>query len=433
MRMDELHLWYLGDPAQPRHVGQLRLVTRFNSASLEYAASWLEAGFALSEDLPLIDGEQIPRWKDVAVGAVDDARPDRWGERVIRYIDKPARLSMMEFLFYAGDDRFGALGVSTSATRYDPRQSGPLPKLADAQHLSDIVKKINAKEPVTKIEQIMIARGGSFGGAKPKALIGIGGVQWVIKFFNNEHVDLPLVEHATMTLAAKAGITVAQTQPIDLAGEHAVAIRRFDRNGPMRVHCISAGTALRAQTPAGQNPDFSYPALAQMLRRAGVQDDDANLRDMRELFRRMVFNILMDNTDDHEKNHTVQVVNPGQHAKYRLAPGYDIVPTLSSQGYQQFGVGEQGRDSTLGNAMSQSELFGLSKDDAVREVQQVIDVVDIWKQHFRECGVADIDIEDMARQIDEGPPGDERKSFDAKTYVERKRRRRPSPFSVQSE
>jgi serine/threonine-protein kinase HipA len=431
--MDELHLWYLGDPAQPRHVGQLRLVTRFNSASLEYAASWLEAGFALSEDLPLIDGEQIPRWKDVAVGAVDDARPDRWGERVIRYIDKPARLSMMEFLFYAGDDRFGALGVSTSATRYDPRQSGPLPKLADAQHLSDIVKKINAKEPVTKIEQIMIARGGSFGGAKPKALIGIGGVQWVIKFFNNEHVDLPLVEHATMTLAAKAGITVAQTQPIDLAGEHAVAIRRFDRNGPMRVHCISAGTALRAQTPAGQDPDFSYPALAQMLRRAGVQDDDANLRDMRELFRRMVFNILMDNTDDHEKNHTVQVVNPGQHAKYRLAPGYDIVPTLSSQGYQQFGVGEQGRDSTLGNAMSQSELFGLSKDDAVREVQQVIDVVDIWKQHFRECGVADIDIEDMARQIDEGPPGDERKSFDAKTYVERKRRRRPSPFSVQSE
>ena len=60
-----------------------------------------------------------------AAGAVDDARPDRWGEKVIRFIDKPDRLSLMEFLYYAGDDRFGALGVSTSATEYTPRGAGP--------------------------------------------------------------------------------------------------------------------------------------------------------------------------------------------------------------------------------------------------------------------------------------------------------------------
>ena len=115
MRHDELHLWYLADPAAPRYVGQLRLVDAGKGVSLQYGVDWLGGGFPLSEDLPLVDIEHLPRWKGLAVGAVDDARPDRWGERVIQYLDKPARLSLMEFLYYAGDDRFGALGVATSA------------------------------------------------------------------------------------------------------------------------------------------------------------------------------------------------------------------------------------------------------------------------------------------------------------------------------
>ena len=112
----------------------------------------------------------------------------------------------MEYLYYAGDDRFGALGVSTSAQRYEPRPGGPLPRLQDAQHLSEVVAKIEAAEPLTALEARLIAGGGSpMGGAKPKALIDIDGDAWVIKFFNNEPVDTPLIEHATMTLASKAG------------------------------------------------------------------------------------------------------------------------------------------------------------------------------------------------------------------------------------
>ena len=101
MRHDEVYLWYLADPAVPRCVGQLRLVDAGKGVSLQYDAGWLARGFALSEDLPLVDIEHLPRWKGLAVGAVDDARPDRWGERVIQYLDKPARLSIMEYLFYA--------------------------------------------------------------------------------------------------------------------------------------------------------------------------------------------------------------------------------------------------------------------------------------------------------------------------------------------
>jgi serine/threonine-protein kinase HipA len=85
---------------------------------------WVSRGFALSEDLPLQTLEYFPSERDTAAGAIDDARPDRWGERVIRFIDKPPRLSLMEYLYFAGDDRFGALGISTSKASYRPRYNG---------------------------------------------------------------------------------------------------------------------------------------------------------------------------------------------------------------------------------------------------------------------------------------------------------------------
>lgn len=430
MKYDELYLWFLADPAAPRYVGQLRLVDAGKGVSLQYGSGWLADGFPLSEDLLLVDSEQLPRWKGMAVGAVDDARPDRWGERVIQYIDKPARLSIMEYLFYAGDERFGALGVSTAREAYVPRLKSPLPRLAQAQTLSEIVHKVSAKEPLNDSQRKMLAAGGSFGGAKPKALIEIGGEQWVIKFFNNEPVDVPLIEHAAMTLAARAGITVAQTQVVPLAGENALAVRRYDRDGALRIHCISAGTALRAQTIAGQEPELGYPALAQLLRRAGLAEADLNLLDMQELFRRMVFNILIDNTDDHEKNHALRVVAPARQGKYRLAPAYDVLPTNSGQGHQEFIVGEAQRDSTLANAMSQCELFGYTPAQAAAEVMRVINVVDGWRAHFAACGVTQADLASLAERIDGDPLLAQRRSFnpaDHATAVRAPRRR--SPFA----
>ncbi len=421
MRHDELHLWLLTEPASPRYVGQLRLVDAGKGVSLQYAPGWLSRGFPLSEDLPLVDIEHLPRWKGMAAGAVDDARPDRWGERVIQYIDKPARLSIMEYLYYAGDDRFGALGVSTSAEAYTPRIKNPLPRLAQAQELSEVVHKVSAKEPVNNIERQLIAAGGSFGGAKPKALIEIDGEQWVIKFFNNEPIDVPLIEHASMTLADKAGIRVAQTRVVRLAGENALAVRRYDRNGAARIHCISAGTALRAETVAGQEPALGYPSLAQLLRRAGVAEGDANLLDMQELFRRMVFNILLDNTDDHEKNHSLMVVAPMQQGKYRLAPAYDVLPTNSGQGYQEFIVGSDQRDSTLANALSQCVLFGYTPAQAASEVTRVIAVVDGWREHFDACGVTAGDLASLAERIDGDQLRNQRRNFKPADHLAPKR------------
>lgn len=400
---DRLHLWLLTQPHEPVLIGELNLLRTNQAVSLRYDRAWINRGFPLSEDLPLLDNEFVPDEKGTAAGAVDDARPDRWGERVIRFIDRPPRLSLLEFLYFAGDDRFGALGVSTAAGEYRPRRLGPLPTLDDAERIHELVRKVQANEPVPQAQKRLIAPGATMGGARPKALINIRDEQWVIKFSDGEPADTPLVEHASMTLAEKAGIRVAATMPVRLVHGHAVAIRRFDRNPGMRVHCLSAAVALRAAAEP-----FGYPELAQLLRRRGVVQGDRNVADMRELFRRMVFNILIDNTDDHEKNHALIVTDAQQ---YALSPAYDVLPSGQALGFQQMRVGDQEADSTLDNALSRANLFALTPQQARKELTAVATVVARWKEHFAAAGVTAGDIELYAEQIDRPFLRDQRNAY----------------------
>jgi serine/threonine-protein kinase HipA len=389
---DQLYLWLLTRPDQPILIGEINLLRATQGVSLRYGDDWRARGFPLSEDLPLFGDEFLPEERGTAVGAVDDARPDRWGERVIRFIDKPARLSLLEFLYFAGDDRFGALGVSTSAQSYLPRRLGPLPTLDDAEHIHELVRKVLANEPVPTALKRLISPGATMGGARPKGLVTIAGEPWVIKFSDGEPTDTPLIEHASMTLAHKARIRVAQTMPVRLTTGHAVAVKRFDRVRSTRLHCMSAHVALRA---AGER--FGYPELAQLLRRRGVVEGDRHIAHMRELFRRMVFNILLDNTDDHEKNHALHVTDAQQ---YELTPAYDVLPSGQALGFQQMRVGDEEADSTLNNALSMSRLFALDRNAALKEVRAVVRVVDTWKEHFKMHGVTRGDIELYAEQID---------------------------------
>jgi serine/threonine-protein kinase HipA len=245
---NELYLWWLGDPSNERLVGTLRLLVdagrRSNGVSLEYADSWLSNGFALSEDLPLRLGEALPSEKDCAVGAVDDARPDRWGERVIRRLLKPPRLSTLDFLYYAGDQRFGAMGVSTSLEMYTPFSDDALPKLADVPQVFRLVKAVENGEAIADSLKRLVSPATTLGGARPKALVSIDDVPWVIKF--SEHgdtFDSPAIEHATLTLAKLAGINSCETRLLTFAtsigDSHALLVKRFDREGPIRHHVVT--------------------------------------------------------------------------------------------------------------------------------------------------------------------------------------------------
>jgi serine/threonine-protein kinase HipA len=146
---------------------------------------------------------------------------------------------------------------------------------------------------------------------------------------------------------------------------------------------------------AGQG--LGYPELAQVLRRRGVAKSSLGRAQMAELFRRMVFNIVIDNTDDHEKNHALLVNDRGE---YELSPAFDVLPSGHALGYQQMRVGADMADSTISNALSEHAQFGLKRDDAEAQVRQVVAAAAGWKDHFSSVGVRAADIESLAQQID---------------------------------
>jgi serine/threonine-protein kinase HipA len=169
-----------------------------------------------------------------------------------------------------------------------------------------------------------------------------------------------------------------------------LTIRRFDRVGTIRLHCLSAKTLLRAA-----RLEESYPALATILLRVSHADRQTMMRE--ELFKRMVFNILMDNTDDHHRNHCLRL---GFDGKYELSPAYDVVPTLQNMGYQAMVVGTSGMESTLENALTELSEFGIKKPRAQALIAEVARVVDQWPQHFAQHGVCTSDMELLHASLD---------------------------------
>ena len=405
---DQLYVWALVNPAAPTLVGEVSLSHLVaDCATFTYAVGWWN--FPLSEDLPLIQGQIFSAAdKGPAPGAIDDARPDHWGERIIRHIDRPARLSILEMLLFAGDDRFGALGVSVSAQQYIPRHLGPYPQLQDVARLAAAVEDVQTQAPITAEMQRLVQPGVTLGGARPKALLQTDAGSCVIKFGElDDHVDTPLIEHATMTLAARAGLYIAHTGVLTIAPRHgrerhALTIERFDRMGGYRVHCLSAKTALRA---AGLQE--SYSALATILLRLGHPDRQAAMRE--ELFKRMVFNIIMDNTDDHERNHSISLNLVDGY--YDLTPAYDVVPSLQNLGYQALIVGSRGAESSLENALTEINEFGIKRPRAIALVQQVAATVDQWSGQFRQLGVCHADMEHVAASIDRNALKQQRRAF----------------------
>ncbi|WP_291925681.1 type II toxin-antitoxin system HipA family toxin [Limnohabitans sp.] len=389
---DSMNLWWLGDAHAPQRIGTLSLQDQRRKVALTYDPAWMASpkGFALSEDLPLQVGLMLPEARDTAAGAMDDARPDQWGERVIRLIERPARLSLLEYLYFAGDDRFGALGVSLQAETYVPAATAAMPTFEGLNDMHQAVQRVMAGDAVSEQQRRLLQPGVSIGGARPKSLMQIDGASWVVKFSEGGELDSPLIEHASMQLARRCGIQTADSLALPLPQGHAVAVRRFDRAGSQRLHVQSAHVALRA---AGEV--IGYPELAQLIRRVGRPEQVR--AQQQELFRRMVFNILIDNTDDHEKNHALV---RGADGLYELSPAFDVLPAVQGLGYQQMRVGALGHEATLANALSEARAFGLTDAQARQTVAEIAHQVAHWKQVFKSLDVRDADIDQLAQYLD---------------------------------
>jgi serine/threonine-protein kinase HipA len=191
-----------------------------------------------------------------------------------------------------------------------------------------------------------------------------------------------------MRLAQKAGLSVAEVQKHEFSDRRAaLLVSRFDRepikDGFGRVPYLSARSLLRGYSQEAlreSKPKFSYLLLAEARRAVGATD---RLRDdLRELYRRMVFNILIDNTDDHESNHGL-IFDKG----WRFSPAFDVSPQLTRLGYQQMDVGAGGTESSLANALTSPEHFGLAANEAKHLVEQLIDATEAMNNVYREAGV----------------------------------------------
>jgi len=387
-----LHVWYLGNPASPVLTGTVSLIPGSRRCSFIYDDSWLRSGFSLSPDLQI---DRVGRGKiilppgDAALhGALDDASPDRWGQETIKSLDRPKRSLPFDFLYLAGDRRWGALGISSSRDEYLPYPAPPLITAASLSEANAVIERIASRQPLNDIEKRMLQSGRSPGGAQPKMLVDIDGEEWIAKFPNSSTTDHCLIEYAAMRLAASLGINVPEVKAIPVGFEHVVLSKRFDREAGRRIHALSAKTML-----AGRGE--SYATISSVLRDVAPAAEVSGQR--RELFRRMVFNILLDNTDDHTKNHAFLRDPDGS---YRLSPAYDIPPQMNGMGRQAIPVAEGCDADDLAAIMANAGSFGLPGAGLAEEMVTLARGLGKWKDVFEEAGVSGADIDYLAEFID---------------------------------
>jgi serine/threonine-protein kinase HipA len=390
-RGNSLAVWYLENPLDPRLVGRVKLEASNRRCLLELDDEWRRSGISLSPDLTHDKKVHAPLRDMVAPGAIEDAMPDRWGERMIRVVSRPSRMSPLDKLWYAGDRRFGALGMSSSYHDYRPVDEQPLMSVDSLQEAEALIARVLEREPLSERERQLISNAGSMGGAHPKMLIEGNGEEWIAKFPRGSNVDQLLVEHACMELGRRAGIFVASSRVIPGGIDHILMVRRFDRVGDQRAHAVSARTMLAPEA------DDSYATIAAIIRRDGVPDCIQSMQ--RELFRRMAFNIMIDNTADHTKNHAFLHSEDG----WLLSPAFDIPTQMNGLGQQAIQISPSPKflnDFSIAHAVAAAPHFGMSKEDARHEWNQMAGWIGRWRDIFSECGVAGVDIDYLADILD---------------------------------
>ncbi len=322
-------------------------------------------------------------------GAIRDAAPDFWGRRVIeaKLRIPPDSVPESVYLQHGGPHRFGALDFRAT-TDAGPTQ-GALPDAIDLTYLLDAADRVQDGLPIPReLEPLLDV--GTMGGARPKAVVVHAGRQYLAKFpAKYDPFNIPLVEFATLDLARQCGLDVPATDLRTLAdGRQVMLIERFDRAALdgrdfARRHCVSALTLLgkAEQESASSGYDEISNAIAEFGAKGFVTHD------RRELFARMVFNILVSNQDDHLRNHAF--VRDGNTKGWRLSPLYDVVPTpqVATERRLHLSVGPQGRLATLTNALEAHGAFGLLRPTAKEIIERVAMKVRAWKVHFERTGV----------------------------------------------
>ena len=375
--------------AAPVPAGLLKIARRGNveSGEFAYGRRYLQSADALAlnphvlplQDRPFVIPERRVRDGGALPLTFRDALPDSWGRKVLE-LQAGRSLSDSEALLLTNADRVGAMVFGESlplATDTPPAE------LFDLETLADAARRVDHDLAIKPALQ-RVLQGGSLGGARPKATMIIDGQRWLAKFpARGDDHPVEIVEAATMGLAAACGIEVPahQLRPLGQGKGEALLMQRFDREGPVtderRRHYLSASALLDVPY---ESSGGSYVELAQALRRLSFRPE----QDLQQLFRRMVFNLVVDNSDDHVKNHGVLHHGRG---RWCLAPAFDLVMQMTHIGYQQLAILPGRMDSQLDLAREAAPQFGLSAQRAEDLIVQIGETVmtQAWLA-FKACG-----------------------------------------------
>ena len=407
--MDRESLVYVDLDGKPHLVGRLWARVRKNreSASFEYEKAWLEnpARFSLEPALQVGPGPFHTPADVPMFGAIGDSAPDRWGRTLMRRAERrraeragtaPRTLEEIDFLLLVDDEaRQGAL-------RFAEKKGGPflreqggkrMPPLVELPELLSAAEHVIEGQDTDEDLRLLFAPGSSLGGARPKASVIEKDGQLAIAKFprHDDEINTVVWEAVALALAAKSGIPVPAARIERVSNKPVILLRRFDRDGTRRIPFLSAMSMLGAK----DSDTRSYMEIVDALRQHGA----APKQDMEQLWRRIVFNILISNTDDHLRNHGF--LYAGQHG-WRLSPAYDLnpMPVDIKPRILTTAINEDDGTASLDLAMSVADYFELDKDKAKAIAAEVGKTVSRWRDEAAVHGIGKNEIERMASAFD---------------------------------
>jgi len=373
-----------------RIVGRLRFESdgRRQHSQFEYEGAWLAADdrFALAPGLPLREGSHFSSGKDdkrsALPGCFADAAPDSWG-RALMTKALGGGVSEFDYLVLSDDrTRQGALRFLGDDMEPLSDLTPPIPRMVELERLRTLAQRFE-RDPGGAEEEARDLAGvaGSLGGARPKANVEGDGHLWIAKFTSAQDTKpVERAEVATLKLARMCGLRVADARLELRDSDSPIAlIRRFDRRGDTRIPYISARTALDWQ---GQEGGF-YTDIAEVIRQISSKPFD----DLNELWRRIVFTILVSNKDDHLKNHGF-IYAGGD--RWRLSPAFDINPSPSRHRVLETGIIQGGSfEASMEIALEASEFFEVKLEKARLIARDMATTISgKWCQAMREEGMA---------------------------------------------